>query len=73
MPFPDSPRAIYRMNPLDHVICQLRFPPILMIDSKPPNEFQDAIRKEYPLYYEGKEALTEIPLEILSQLPQDVV
>jgi uncharacterized protein (TIGR04255 family) len=73
MPFPDSPRAVYKINPLYQVICQLRFPTILRIDTQPPYEFQDLIRVEYPSYSEGKEFFTEIPLEIFSQLPQEVV
>jgi len=52
MPLPDSPRVIYAKNPLDEVICQLRFPPILRIDSEIPAVFQEAIRGEYPLLQE---------------------
>jgi uncharacterized protein (TIGR04255 family) len=52
MLFPDSPRVIYRVNPLAEVICQLRFPPVLRIESEPPAKFQDRIRREYPLYEE---------------------
>lgn len=51
-PFPESGRVVYARNPLDHVICQLRFPPILKIGAETPAEFQERIRKEYPLYRE---------------------
>ena len=51
-PFPDSPRVVYRKNPLELVICQLRFPAILRIGSEPPAAFQEAIRAEYPLFRE---------------------
>lgn len=52
MPFPESRRVSYAKNQLDKVICQLRFPPILKIDSEPPAAFQDVIRKDYPMYVE---------------------
>lgn len=73
MPFPDSPRVIYQRNPLEKVICQLRFPPILKIDTQIPSDFQDIIRGEYPLYSETKEMAVELPPEITSQLPPEVV
>ena len=63
MPFPSTQRVIYQENPLVEVVCQLRFPPILKIDSELPAQFQDSIRKEYPNYTEssvipsGKEQL----------------
>jgi uncharacterized protein (TIGR04255 family) len=50
MALPDSPRVIYHQNPLAEVIAQVRFPPILKIDTEPPAAFQEAIRKEYPEY-----------------------
>jgi len=51
-PFPDSERIIYTKNPLESVICQFRFPDILKISSEPPVEFQEALRKEFPLFRE---------------------
>jgi len=50
MAFPEAERVIYEKNPLEEVICQLRFPPILKIDSETPTEFQECIRNQYPLY-----------------------
>ncbi len=50
MPFPQTPREIYRNNPLDVVTFQLRFPTILSITAGPPVKFQEAIRSEYPWY-----------------------
>ena len=61
MVFPLSDRVHYRANPLVEVICQLRFPPILRIDSENVADFQDAIRQEYPLYSEQEE-IPEFPL-----------
>lgn len=73
MEFPDSPRVIYSINPLDQVICQLRFPAILRIDSQSPYEFQDQIRNAFPLYSEGKDLSPDIPVEILDQLSRETV
>ncbi len=50
MPFPASPRVIYKKNPLDEVICQLKFPPILKIDSELPAKFQESLRRDYPFF-----------------------
>lgn len=72
MPISDSPRVIYQKNPLQEVICQLRFPPILKIDSLVPFEFQDRIRNYYPLYSEVKEGIFEIPEEISRQIPAEL-
>ncbi len=43
-------RCIYSQNPLVEVICQLRFPEILSIESQLPAAFQDAIRSTFPKY-----------------------
>ena len=58
MVFPDTPREEYVHNPLEEVICQLRFPPILKIGTTAPAEFQDRVRKQFPLYEQG----TAIPI-----------
>ena len=72
MPFPDSPRVIYTNNPLEQVICQLRFPPILRIDTDLPASYQDAIRQEYPLFEEKQEGKPDIiPQQLMGQLPED--
>ena len=52
MPFPASDREVYEVNPLNQVICQLRYPTILRVAAERPFEFQDAIRGSYPLYEE---------------------
>ncbi len=49
-PFPDSPRVLYAKNPLFEVVCQVRFPPILRIDAGVPANFQERIRKDFPLF-----------------------
>lgn len=55
MPFPESKKVIYKKNLLDKVICQLRFPPILTIDTKVPAEFQESIRDHFPGFHEKKQ------------------
>lgn len=54
MPFPPVERVFYKKNPLVEVICQVRFPSILRIDSELPSEFQERIRDKYPLFEEKK-------------------
>lgn len=68
MPFPDSPRVIYKRNPLSEVICQVRFPPILRIEAEPPVSFQDRVRAEYPMFYEvqSEPPTATMPAEIAS-------
>jgi uncharacterized protein (TIGR04255 family) len=50
MPFPQSPRVIYDINPLAEVICQFKFPAILRIASADVAPYQERIREQYPLY-----------------------
>src|SRR5213592_535127 len=66
MLFPESQRVIYEKSPLEEVICQLRFPPILRIDTEVPAEYQEKIRREFPLFAEPQdtEASLGIPPEI---------
>ena len=63
--FSTDVRCVYRKNQLAEVICQLRFPEILSIETTIPAQFQEAIRNEFPLYTLRKEApapkLTGIP------------
>ena len=59
MPFPQTPREMYRNNPLEEVIFQLRFPAILSITSGSPVQFQERIRNEYPWY--TQQELSDMP------------
>ena len=54
--FSEKERCIYGRNQLAEVICQLRFPEILTINTTPPAEFQELIRAEYPQYSSAAEA-----------------
>lgn len=53
--FSNEPRCIYRKNTLGEVICQLRFPQILTIETNVPDQFQEAIRAAFPRYSSRKE------------------
>lgn len=53
-PFPEADRFIYTKNALEMVVCQLRFPPVLRIDTEPPVSFQEALRSDYPLFTESR-------------------
>lgn len=53
--FSNESRCIYRNNQLAEVVCQLRFPEILSIQTNLPVDFQEAIRGEFPLYSSRKE------------------
>lgn len=70
MTFPVSPRILYERNPLDEVICQLRFPPILRIETGDAADFQDGIRAEYPLYREDEPSVggMTIPAELAEMI-----
>lgn len=48
MSFPESERVLYEKNQLVEVICELRFPTVLRMESEPPASFQERIRREYP-------------------------
>jgi uncharacterized protein (TIGR04255 family) len=67
MPFPEVKRVLYRKNPLDQVICQFRFSPILKIDAEVPAQFQEQIRNSYPNLSESLQ--WEIPPTASGQLP----
>ena len=64
MLFPDTQRVEYTNNPLDEVICQIRFPSILKIGATPPSEFQDRIRTLFPLYEEQDDGGIPVPQQV---------
>ena len=57
MLFAEYDRCQYARSPLVEVICQLRFPAILTINTKEPAEFQEAVRHGFPRYAARKEQL----------------
>ena len=48
--FPEVEDIRLNRSPLDEVICQVRFPPILTISKDRPFGFQEAVRKLLPAY-----------------------
>src|SRR5438270_13238194 len=74
MAFPEAPRVLYGVNPLDEVLCQLRFPPILKIDADSLADFQERVRTDYP-FYEKKPAVKlppGLPAEFATALGMDM-
>ena len=61
MLFSDRPRTQYPNHQLREVICQLRFPTILSINSTEPADFQDMIRDAFPQYIRRQEAPPKLP------------
>jgi len=76
MPFPERKRIFYRKNPLDRVICQLRFPALLRIETEIPSEFQEKIRRDFPDFLEKSEIRIDMPTNTpgqgVSELPIQV-
>lgn len=72
MPFRESPRVLYTPNPLVEVICQIKFPAILRIGSGDVADFQERIRKDYPLYQlqEPSFGMPNIPKEMVAVIDQ---
>jgi uncharacterized protein (TIGR04255 family) len=67
--FPASPRVHYENAPLIQVTAQLRFPPLLSIESKPPVEFQERIRSHFPLMQKVPDGLPPgLPPEVAQVL-----
>lgn len=63
MLFPKFERVKFEKCPLVEVVCQIRFPAILSIDSNEPAKFQDAIRELYPVFEETIEQQQQFTFE----------
>jgi uncharacterized protein (TIGR04255 family) len=72
MPFPKTPRVIYDKNPLQQVICQLRFPTVLKIEVEKPGGFQEQIRSDYPYFMEKTRSIPEELQRIIPREFEDV-
>lgn len=68
MPFPEAQRIIFSKKPLRQVICQVRFPTILRIETELPARFQEAIRHEYPVLDQQNEQKLILPDNLPSPL-----
>ena len=53
----EGKRFIYEKAQLIEVICQLRYPAILSIDTKEPADFQETVREDFPRYLTQVERL----------------
>jgi len=73
VPFPPVERVVYGKNPLEQVICQVRFPPVLRIDATLPADFQEQIRGAFPDYAETAELKIEVPSALGDQVPPEVI
>ena len=72
MLFPEAERVIYRENVLDQVICQIRFPTILKIDTEVPSAFQELIRHKFPVYQQSNEGdHLQLPDGISQLIPRE--
>ena len=67
--FSKERRRLLRKNQLAEVICQLRFPPILMIEQQSPAIFQDLIRHEFPQFTVHK----EVPAPKITGVPGNMI
>ncbi len=77
MLFPSSDRLIFEHNPLQSVVCQLRFPSILEIGTADPASFQNRIRSVYFEYHRDDGIPLGLPVgvpeelsRLISQLPK---
>lgn len=57
-------RVIYKKNPLIQVVCQLRFPHILMINERQPAAFQEKIRNKFPLFQVSVEQQQQLTFDL---------
>lgn len=60
--FPEVERVIYGKSPLVEVICQVRFPADLRIETTPPADFQQRVRDRFPLLAQRRAMLIPAPL-----------
>jgi len=69
MRFPTSVRVVYGRTPLVEVICQLKFPPILRIDTELPVAVQERLRAELPNYEKTELGLVSASMTIADGQP----
>ena len=75
--FSSEDRSILRKNQLAEVICQLRFPEILIISECAPAAFQELIREDFPQYSVKKEIpaprITGVPGNLALENPAPII
>lgn len=63
--FPEADRVVYARSPLVNVICQVRFPADLRMETEPPVAFQQRVRSEFPiLAQKTRSFISALPAEI---------
>lgn len=60
-------RVLYKNNPLIEVIIQVKFPKILLLNKDDPIEFQEMIKKDFPIYQLTIEHEQELSININSE------
>ncbi len=73
MPFPEYNRVLFKKNPLDRVMCQLKFPPILKIDTEIPVGFQEGIKDLLPNFQETSEFHVDMPASVKANVPPELM
>lgn len=68
--FPETPREHYAKAPLVQVVCQLKFPKLLRIETSLPAEFQELIRGRFPLMQQVSNLPVNLPPEVSLMLGQ---
>jgi uncharacterized protein (TIGR04255 family) len=66
--FPSAPRVIYKLAPLVQVICQLRFPTILRVETEAPAQFQETIRQSFPIFDRVNPFPAQLPEAVMRAL-----
>lgn len=69
--FPEVERVFYAKAPLIEVICQVRFPVDLRLETEPPADFQLRVRNNFPLLKESTQ-LKQSTQAVFGNLPPDM-
>lgn len=68
-PFPILDRKVFANNPLVEVVCEVRFPTILRIESEIPSDFQERVRRRFPKFSrQTSPSMPELPVEVADAL-----
>jgi len=59
---PKAAPVEFEQNFITTAVCELRFPTLLELESRVPEDFQRALRKDYPHYEKGQSALLGLRL-----------
>jgi uncharacterized protein (TIGR04255 family) len=59
--FPSTREIRLQKAPLEEVVCQVKFAPILRISNEPPSDFQEAVRQRFPSLVVEQGVLVQFP------------